>query len=123
MFQTRNPVRLLTYEASTSLGLYLASLKNPARMKDIFKNGFGISENEILLLATPSSTTESGTVEKVINLATKYSFIGDGEYRGDVIFVNSQNVDDVFWEIGGPSIALRLVEISQVRKFSSLCYC
>ncbi len=112
-FQTRTPVRLLTYEASTSLGLYVSGLKNPAKMKEIFKSGFNISEKEIVFFLTPKEAHDNTSSEVVLNLGTHSGFVGDGEYKGDVICVNSQCVDDVLWEIGGPSIALRLVEISQ----------
>jgi hypothetical protein len=129
-FQSSPLVRFFTYEAATSLSIYLQSLIDAKRTpspelslllkgaKD--KDGPGISEDSIIFAITPFGYSDGdGTSElqdaTVLNAALRRDRVREkARIKGDVVVVKPQCLDVAVWKIGGAAIPLRLVELSQV---------
>ncbi|KAG6865427.1 hypothetical protein C0991_002665 [Blastosporella zonata] len=113
-FQDPLLVKFLTYEASTSLNMFLATVatKQPSAhthltqstiMKAV-KHGLGIPESAVGFAVSPISASESAT-----------STLVDGFKReGDVFVVKAACLDMALWKIGGAAVALRLVQVANV---------
>ena len=129
-FQSSPLVRFFTYEAATSLSIYLQSLIDAKRTpspeltillkgaKD--KDGPGISEDSIVFALTPFGYQDGdGTLESqdatVLNAALRRDRVRDkARIKGDVVVIKPQCLDVALWKIGGAAVPLRLVELSQV---------
>lgn len=135
-FQTKHLVRFLTYEAATSLNIHLSndavsgtgkyhkSLPSPPRLPLIsaIKDGMGIGEESFYF-----SLSTNGLVTK-INPETGFDdiYVQSGaagskstsrtkiEIHGTVTPVKNECLDIALWRIGGPSVALRIVELASV---------
>ena len=126
-FQAAPLVRFFTYEAATSLSIYLQSLMDAKRTPSVelsgllkgAKDGTGVQEESILFALTPAGYQESGGEDGdayVINSALRRDRVRDNaRIVGDVAVVKPQCLDVSVWKIGGAAIPLRLVEMSQVR--------
>jgi len=129
-FQSTPLVRFFTYEAATSLSIYLQSLIDAKRTpspelslllkgaKD--KDGPGVSEDSIVFAITPfgyhdgdgTSVLQEATV---LNAALRRDRSREkAMIKGDVTVVRLQCLDVAVWKIGGAAVPLRLVELSQV---------
>ncbi|CCA74831.1 related to WD repeat and FYVE domain-containing protein 3 [Serendipita indica DSM 11827] len=124
-FQAAPLVRFFTYEAATSLSIYLQSLMDAKRTPSAelsallkgAKDGTGVQEESILFALTPAGYQESGGEDGdayVINSALRRDRVRDNaRIVGDVAVVKPQCLDVSVWKIGGAAIPLRLVEMSQ----------
>lgn len=107
----------MTYEASTSLSIYLASIvqmKTPSTMASMIKNGLGLNPDAVVLTLTPSlrDLEVSDSTDQVDILR------GSGgaqiAIEGDVIAVKNVCLDLSMWRLGGAAIPLRLVQLAKV---------
>jgi hypothetical protein len=124
-FQSSPLVRFFTYEAATSLSIYLQSLIDAKRTPSAelssllkgAKDGPGISEDLIVFALTPAGYQPVGTDNQdpvVLNSALRKDRVRDAAcIKGDVAIVKPQCLDVSVWKIGGAAIPLRLVELSQ----------
>lgn len=120
-FQTRSPIKLLTYEAATSLNIHLAAVAlvrpDPKAASPIIKaltEGFGFSESQIVFAISPAGALLPNITRDVVSGSSRSPDSPKGRLHGDVFVSKPHCLDDSIWEIGGPVITLRLVEISEV---------
>lgn len=128
-FQSSPLVRFFTYEAATSLSIYLQSLidakRTPSAELSVLlkgaKDGPGIPEDSIVFALTPAGyqPVNPDTLEAVVlNSALRKDRIREAALvKGDVAVVKPQCLDVSVWKMGGAAIPLRLVELSQARRF------
>lgn len=124
-FQSAPLVRFFTYEAATSLSIYLQSLMDArltpsAELSALLKgaqDGPGISEDSIVFALTPSGYQSVGADVQnavVLNSAMRKDRVRESAaVKGDVAIVKPQCLDVSVWKIGGAAIPLRLVELSR----------
>ncbi|KAG6831011.1 hypothetical protein H0H92_013198 [Tricholoma furcatifolium] len=117
-FQDPALIKFLTYEASTSLNMFLStvaskqpsSLSHSAVLKAV-KHGFGIPESSIGFAVTPLNARQSGPSTTVpVN-----GFMGEFRTEGDVFIVKVGCLDMAMWKIGGAAVALRLVQAANTQ--------
>jgi hypothetical protein len=101
----------LTYEASTSLNVFLSNLSSSkggispdvvALVKAI-NDGIGIEEASVVFSFTPAAYITR--VEGALSRFTK---------DGNVYATKAYCVDTAMWEIGGVAVALRLIQLAKV---------
>ncbi|KAG5645386.1 hypothetical protein DXG03_006339 [Asterophora parasitica] len=110
-FQDPALVKFLTYEASTSLNMFLStvaakqpsSLTQSAVMKAV-KDGLGIPESAIGFAISPVNARQ------LVNGSTHYF-----KNEGDVVVVKAACLDTALWKIGGAAVALRLVQVANTQ--------
>jgi hypothetical protein len=108
-FQDPNLIKFLTYEASTSLNMFLSTTvsKNTSSsavspLMKVVKDGLGVPESSIVFSVKPHSSMHSRNLKM----------------EGDVFVVRAACLDMALWKIGGAAVALRLVQVANV---SSSC--
>ena len=104
-FQADDLVKFMTYEASTSLSIFLSTVANSKKtssMSSLIKNGINIDANDILFILTPYTIEKAGTESEEI-------FV-----EGDLMSVRSICLDLSMWRLGGAAIPLRLVQLAKV---------
>ncbi|KAH7890525.1 hypothetical protein F5I97DRAFT_1922982 [Phlebopus sp. FC_14] len=115
-FQDRALVRLLTYEASTSLNMHIATLGHTgvelgvtSSLKKAIRDGAPITESSILCKLVPGDLSE--LPHRVISSTRrdKYSHT----VHGDVLSILCQSLDLALWSIGGARLVLRLVSLAE----------
>lgn len=75
------------------------------------KDGLGIPEASIIFAFSPLNTHQSGLSTSVpIN-----GFSRNFKIEGDVFIVKAACLDMALWKIGGAAVALRLVQVANVR--------
>ncbi|KAI9451783.1 beach-domain-containing protein [Russula earlei] len=118
-FQSQSLVKFLTYEASTSLNIFLANVGSSkggispdvvALVKAI-NDGIGIEETSVIFSFSPA-TYISGADGALTALSR---FTKDG----NVYATKACCIDTAMWEIGGVAVALRLVQLAKVLLVSS----
>jgi hypothetical protein len=101
----------LTYEASTSLNVFLANLSSSkggispdvvALVKAI-NDGVGIEEASVVFSFTPAAYI--ARAEGALSRFTR---------DGNVYATRAYCVDTAMWEIGGVAVALRLIQLAKV---------
>ncbi|GLB40924.1 putative WD40 repeats [Lyophyllum shimeji] len=117
-FQDPALIKFLTYEASTSLNMFLSTIaaKQPSSvtqsvvMKAV-KDGLGIPETAICFAVSPLNTRQSGpsTALPVNGIAREF------RNDGDVFVVKAACLDTALWKIGGAAVALRLVQVANTQ--------
>jgi hypothetical protein len=144
-FQAPSLIRYLTYEASTSLNIYLSSIIGPHSRSPVtpggrglpselsplmraIKNGVGFTEDAILFSLRPAGVdnkpkdSELFNPSRVVYNAAGMSYgIHKAEMKRDVFVAKPQCLDVALWQIGGPAVTLRLVEMAEVGIISKLC--
>ncbi|KAG6916308.1 hypothetical protein DXG01_007465 [Tephrocybe rancida] len=117
-FQDPALFKFLTYEASTSLNMFLATVasKQPssttqsAVMRAV-KHGLGIPESAIAFAVSPLNARQSGPSTAVpVN-----GFAREFKNEGDVFVVKAACLDSALWKIGGAAVALRLVQVANTQ--------
>ena len=127
-FQDPHMVKFLTYEASTSLNMFLA-LKStiplpkskPGEQTSIvkaLKKGMGIPETSVIFMFSAAGAPEWGQ-DKGVGVRCGNSAL-DGEIEGDVFTVKAECLDVALWKIGGAAVVLRLVQLANVSLFHSV---
>ncbi|KAF8266238.1 beach-domain-containing protein [Lactarius quietus] len=112
-FQSQHLVKFLTYEASTSLNIFLSNLtasKNgvPPDVLALVKainDGIGIEEASVVFLFTPAAylRTSDGALPPLSR------FTKDGNVHA----TKALCVDTAMWEIGGVAVPLRLIQLAR----------
>ncbi|KAI0273049.1 beach-domain-containing protein [Russula aff. rugulosa BPL654] len=112
-FQSRSLVKFLTYEASTSLNIFLSNLSSSksgispdvvALVKAI-NEGIGIEETSVVFSFSPAAYMHRADgALTILNRFTK---------DGNVHATKAHCVDTAMWEIGGVAVALRLIQLAQ----------
>ncbi len=113
-FQSPSLVKFLTYEASTSLNVFLSNLSSSkggilpdvvALVKAI-NDGIGIEEASVVFSFSPAAYMSRANGA----LTTLNRFTKDGNVHATKAYC----VDTAMWEIGGVAVALRLIQLSKV---------
>ncbi|KAI0049337.1 beach-domain-containing protein [Auriscalpium vulgare] len=110
-YQSQELVKFLTYEASTSLNIFLSNLtaKNglppdAVALLRAIKDGIGIDETSVVFSFSPSAYRDTLRDGR----PTLQRFSKDG----DVVVTRARCVDIAMWEIGGAGVPLRLVQLA-----------
>ncbi|KAH7092832.1 beach-domain-containing protein [Auriculariales sp. MPI-PUGE-AT-0066] len=121
-FQAPSLIRFLTYEASASLNIHLASLRleqngstPPSALTKAVANGVGFKEDMIVFAISPAGWRDTeGPNKTVENGVVKATYgVPRAEVRGDVVSAKPQCLDVSLWQVGGPAVTLRLVELAE----------
>ncbi|KAF8882140.1 hypothetical protein BD779DRAFT_1544178 [Infundibulicybe gibba] len=115
-FQDPALIKFLTYDASTSLNMYLSTAANKtstsAELSALIKaiqDGFGIPETAIIFSLSPTNATRSGRC----SLIPGHVISSDIKVMGDVYVVKAACMDTALWEIGGAVVVLRLIQVAK----------
>ncbi|KAF8208087.1 hypothetical protein K438DRAFT_1667321 [Mycena galopus ATCC 62051] len=126
-FQDPLLVKFLTYEASTSLNMYLSTVvakgsTPPAQtpLMKVVKDGLGIAENAIVFSVSPLNCPEadSGVGGAGTGVGAEGGIVpANGSKRffkiqGDVFIVKAACLDLSLWKIGGAAVPLRLLQVA-----------
>ncbi|KZV83556.1 beach-domain-containing protein [Exidia glandulosa HHB12029] len=131
-FQAPSLIRFLTYEASASLNIYLSALregvgapspKTPVTprgkgpemsplMKAI-KDGVGFTEDAVVFALMPAGASDDPESRRFVANAGGKNNGQKAELRGDVVCSKPQCLDVGLWQVGGPAVTLRLVELAE----------
>ena len=114
-FQSQHLVKFLTYEASTSLNIFLSNLtaSKSGVLPDVvalvkaITGGIGIEEASVVFSFSPATylpSTDSA-------LTPLSRFTKDGNVHAAKAFC----IDTAMWEIGGVAVPLRLIQLARVR--------
>ena len=114
-FQSRSLAKFLTYEASTSLNIFLSNLgtsksgtpPDVVALVKAINDGIGIEEAFVVFSFSPAAYLPSTDGA----LTTLSRFTKDG----NVHTTKAHCVDTAMWEIGGVAVPLRLIQLSKVR--------
>ncbi|KAG6877946.1 hypothetical protein C0993_001804 [Termitomyces sp. T159_Od127] len=117
-FQDTSLIKFLTYDASTSLNMFLADIAssqpNSTTQLTILKavkRGLPIPENSISFAVSPLNARQSGPGAVVtVNGSTK-----EFKYEGDVFVVKAACLDTALWKVGGAAVVLRLVQVANTQ--------
>lgn len=124
-FQSQHLVKFLTYEASTSLNIFLSNLtaSKSGILPDVvalvkaINEGIGIEEASVVFSFVPAAYLPS-TDGALTSLSR---FTKDGNVHAAKAFC----VDTAMWEIGGVAVPLRLIQLARVRSikgnFARIC--
>ncbi|KAH9975416.1 beach-domain-containing protein [Lactifluus volemus] len=112
-FQSQNLVKFLTYEASTSLNIFLSNVGSsktgtPPDVVALVKainDGIGVEETSVVFLFSPAAYLPSADVSS----PTLSRFTKDGDVRATKAYC----VDTAMWEIGGVAVPLRLIQLAK----------
>jgi hypothetical protein len=113
-FQSQSLVKFLTYEASTSLNVFLSNLGSSkggispdvvALVKAI-NDGIGIEEASVVFSFSPAAYIPRAEGA----LTTLSRFTKDGNVHATKAYC----IDTAMWEIGGVAVALRLIQLAKV---------
>lgn len=117
-FQDPLLVKFLTYEASTSLNMYLSTVVSKSAtpvaqtpLMKVVRDGLGIAEAFIVFSVSPLNCPPHDTEAAVIpaNGSQREFKIG-----GDVFVVKAACLDMSLWKIGGAAVPLRLLQVANV---------
>ncbi|CAK5278628.1 unnamed protein product [Mycena citricolor] len=115
-FQDPMLVKFLTYEASTSLNMYLSTIAaksnvpvaNMALMK-VVNDGLGVPESSIIFSVSPRSCPTDDPERAIVPAnGSRHEFAT----RGDVFIVKAACLDMSLWKIGGAAVPLRLLQVA-----------
>jgi hypothetical protein len=124
-FQSQHLVKFLTYEASTSLNIFLSNLtaSKSGVLPDVvalvraINHGIGIEEASVVFSFSPA--TYLPTTDGALTPLSR--FTKDGNVHAAKAFC----VDTAMWEIGGVAVPLRLIQLARVRlinmNFTRIC--
>lgn len=111
-FQSDDIAKFLTYEAATGLSLFLTAMtskgtagKDAGTLVKAVNEGFGIDELAVVFSATPSI---ADMPSRLGQLNVRFS------KEGDVVHAQARCLDLAMWQIGGPAVALRLIQLATV---------
>jgi hypothetical protein len=117
-FQDSALIKFLTYEASTSLNMFLANIgsKYPSQVDSspilkAVRQDMGFNESQIVFSISASSIPQPGTTDEHVT-----GLVSGAVVKGDVYVVKAACFDSALWTIGGAAVALRLVQLAQVRQ-------
>lgn len=112
-FQDPALIKFLTYDASTSLNMFLTNATKNSDVSPLMKavkNGLGVPESLFVFSLSASNCTASGQ-----NTAVPVKgLLKEVESQGNVFTVKATTLDMALWKIGGAAVVLRLVQLAQV---------
>ena len=114
-FQSAELLKFLTYEASTSLNIYLFNLaqsKSMSALGALIKSGLGLTAQSIVFNMTPCShdvLNASG-----VDIGSPDEERSQFRTEGDVVVVTNTCLDLSIWRLGGAAVPLRLLQLAQV---------
>ncbi|KAL0958994.1 hypothetical protein HGRIS_014308 [Hohenbuehelia grisea] len=122
-FQDPDLVRFLTYEASTSLTMFLSTMAAKAStpthqlpLLKAIKHGLGIPESSVMFSLAAENVPQSGELFG----ALAYGQFHDAQSttrgvraQGDVYVIKSACLDMALWRLGGAPVAMRLVQLAK----------
>ncbi|KAF9267665.1 beach-domain-containing protein [Marasmius fiardii PR-910] len=127
-FQDRSLSKFLTYEASTSLNMFLAAVTSTQKLKPVtpggsiqplsilkaVQEGLGLQESQIIFSLTPLNCSSSGTVSTIATRVGSVTASVQKEFKveGDVHVVKAECLDTALWRLGGTAVTLRLVQLA-----------
>jgi hypothetical protein len=112
-FQDPTLIKFLTYDASTSLNMFLTNATKNSDVSPLMKavkNGLGVPESLFVFSLSASDCGASGQNSAV----PVKGLLKEVESRGNVFTVKATTLDMALWKIGGAAVALRLVQLAQV---------
>ena len=112
-FQDPTLIKFLTYDASTSLNMFLTNATKNSDVSPLMKavkNGFGVPESLFVFSLSASDCSASGQNTTV----PIKGLLKEVESQGNVFTVKAMTLDMALWKIGGAAVALRLVQLAQV---------
>ncbi|KAF9014685.1 beach-domain-containing protein [Hymenopellis radicata] len=114
-FQDPSLIKFLTYEASTSLNMFLtavaskgSAVESLSLMKAV-RDGLGLSNSAIVFSLSCLNLKQSGSVSNIPMSTSSREF----NVRGDVLVVKAACLDSSLWKIGGTSIPLHLLQLAK----------
>ncbi|KAJ7700350.1 beach-domain-containing protein [Mycena rosella] len=115
-FQDPLLVKFLTYEASTSLNMYLSTVVSKSQtpigltpLMKVVKDGLGIAEASVVFSVSPLNCPANDTESAVVPAnGSKREFVT----QGDVFIVKAACLDLSLWKIGGAAVPLRLLQVA-----------
>ena len=112
-FQTTQLARFFTYEASTALHIFLDSAAHQSvvkadilQLQHVVREGLSVGESSIVFSLNTASELQS------TDTGIRLGFVG----LGDIFLVKNGTLDMALWRIGGTAVALRLVQLANVRR-------
>ncbi|KAK0186450.1 beach-domain-containing protein [Armillaria mellea] len=114
-FQDPALVKFLTYEASTSLNMFISTAASKVSSAEslplvkTIREGLGISNSSIIFSLSPFNVAESGTVQSVKAGGSDKDFT----VQGDIMAVKAACLDMSLWKIGGAAVPLYLLQVAQ----------
>ncbi|KAL0063705.1 Beige protein-like 1 [Marasmius tenuissimus] len=130
-FQDRSLSKFLTYEASTSLNIFLAQVTAvqksrpttpggsmiPLSMIKAIRDGLGLAESHIVFSLSALNCMNPGPVTTLAALgngpgsgASVSLMVKEFKVEGDVYAVKAACLDMALWKLGGTAVTLRLVQ-------------
>ena len=115
----------MTYSASTSLSILLASIapsqKGPAvaDLMSMIQNGMNIPETNVIFALSPAGNV--GRRDHDGDKGQQVKGRWEAMMEGDVCEVRSTSLDLSMWKLGGASVALGLVQYAKVRNVAFIC--
>lgn len=112
----------MTYSASTSLSILLASIAPSqkgsavADLMSMIQNGMNIPETNVIFALSPA-----GNVGRRDGKGQVAKGRWEAVMEGDVCEVRSTSLDLSMWKLGGASIALGLVQYAKVSAAFNCC--
>ncbi|KAK7049866.1 Beige protein-like 1 [Paramarasmius palmivorus] len=127
-FQDRSLSKFLTYEASTSLNMFLSAVASAQKAKAItpggsvsslslvkaVQDGLGLLESHILFSVTPMNCLAPGPISAIAIQSGNGSEVTQRDFKvtGDIYVVKANCLDSALWKIGGAAVTLRLVQVA-----------
>jgi hypothetical protein len=104
----------LTYEASTSLNVFLSNLSSSksgispdvVALVNAINDGIGIEETSVVFSFSPAAYMPCA--DGALTILSRFT------KHGNVHATKAYCVDTAMWEIGGVAVALRLIQLAKV---------
>ncbi|KAJ8072576.1 beige protein-like 1 [Marasmius tenuissimus] len=130
-FQDRSLSKFLTYEASTSLNIFVAQVTavqksrpttpggsmTPLSMIKTIRDGLGLAESHVVFSLSALNCMNPGPVTTLAALgngpgsgASASLMVKEFKVEGDVYAVKAACLDMALWKLGGTAVTLRLVQ-------------
>lgn len=107
----------MTYEASTSLSIFLstaAQSKKASTMAALIKGGLGINAASVVFTLTSSTTSAVDVAASDVPQYTPPDSNMSVSTFGDIMTARHICLDLSMWRLGGAAIPLRLVQLAKV---------
>lgn len=119
-FQDSALIKFLTYEASTSLNMFLATIGpkggsqvDGSPILKVVRHGMGLNESQIVFTISAATVPHAGITEEL----PATGIVTRSVTEGDVYAVKAECFDNAIWTLGGAAVVLRLVQLAQVCAF------
>lgn len=116
-FQDPNLAKFLTYEAATSLNIFLYDVSETKKIQThslpimkVVREGMGVSTNAIIFSLIPANAPKSGHTSVLYGIPGQAG--GVFQMHGDAFVVKAACLDVALWKIGGVPVPLKLVQLA-----------